>query len=326
MEKNFDKIWHAFLINPAAGPENCEREIRKGVRDFFGHQKTNRVTFFLSRHKGDVEKEIRELHRRVIGENFDELLIYACGGDGMLSEVVNGVMRLENRDRIAITHIPKGFENDFIRNFSNPSAFSDIGLFGNRKNTQEFFVDVFKVNDRFCINSCSFGLDARIENGVQELRKKKNRSEKIVYPASLSIEMLKDIKRHMIISICDSEGKTLRIEGDFAMACFCNGGWVEGELHPIPQARINDGAVDLLIVRETGKLKALSLLRHCRDGGCERFTKDFVEKYHIVHAKVITNELEPVCIDGEIYMYGDTTIDVVPKALKFFTPKNTWIH
>ena len=325
MEKNTIKTWHAFLINPAAGPESCEGEIRRGINGYFHHSKSNKITIFASKYKGDVVKEIHNLYEAVIKEGFQELLLYACGGDGMLSEVVNGVMKLENHDRIAITHIPKGFENDFVRNFSNPGAFSDMGLFGSRKNIREFNVDVLKVNDRYCINSCSFGLDARIEYRAQELRKKRRIPEKLIYPASTAIELAKNIKTHMCVTVRNAQGKSSNVDGDYMLACFCNGGWIEGRLHPIPQAEINDGAIDLLTIRKIGRMKVLSLLKECKVGRYEQ-VRDFADEYHIVHAKVITYQLEPVCIDGDVYWFGDTTIDVIPKALKFFAPKSTWIH
>ena len=44
----------------------------------------------------------------------EPLRVYACGGDGTLNEVVNGAAGL---DHVAVTNVPKGTGNDFLKIF-----------------------------------------------------------------------------------------------------------------------------------------------------------------------------------------------------------------
>ncbi len=50
--------------------------------------------------------------------------IYACGGDGTVNEVANGVYGHANA---ALGVIPIGSGNDLIRNFGGPKAGNDGG-------------------------------------------------------------------------------------------------------------------------------------------------------------------------------------------------------
>lgn len=315
--------WHVFLINPAAGPKSCENEVKKDIGRYFSKTKNHKVTFFTSKKQGDIKTEASVLTRLAEVEGF-QLFLYACGGDGTLNEVVNGVMSAENHEHVAITHIPRGSGNDFVKNFSNPAAFFDISSFSADKSIQEIDVDLIKVNSRYCINICSFGFDARIGTDVSKFRRSLLFSKKSAYVASAVHNTFKGIEKNMIIRLETTDGEKISLNQGMTLACFCNGGWYGGGFHPIPEADINDGILDALLVRGTNRLMVAALIKEYGEGNFEKLG-NLAQNYHIRCAKIITNELEPVNIDGELMMSGDTTIEIVPKAIKFFAPKSTWI-
>lgn len=53
----------------------------------------------------------------------DSLRFYACGGDGTLHEVINGIFGFEH---VQAAVIPSGTGNDFVRNFTNQEYFTQI--------------------------------------------------------------------------------------------------------------------------------------------------------------------------------------------------------
>ena len=57
--------------------------------------------------------EARKIAERAAAEGAPARL-YACGGDGTLNEVVNGAA---GHDFLAVTNVPKGTGNDFLKLF-----------------------------------------------------------------------------------------------------------------------------------------------------------------------------------------------------------------
>mgnify|MGYP001705535948 CR=1 FL=1 len=62
---------------------------------------------------------------RAAAERGEPVRIYACGGDGTLNEAVNGAAGFANA---AVTNVPKGTGNDFLKIFGADyrSRFSDL--------------------------------------------------------------------------------------------------------------------------------------------------------------------------------------------------------
>ena len=95
---------HLFIINPAAGKKETTAQLEKQLeRLSFEHQ------VVYTEAAGDAQRIAAEA--AATGE---PLRIYACGGDGTLNEVVNGAA---GHEHVAITCVPKGTGNDFLKVF-----------------------------------------------------------------------------------------------------------------------------------------------------------------------------------------------------------------
>ena len=95
---------HLFIINPAAGrPESTARLETLLSRLSFPHE----VAY--TREAGDAQRLAATAVR-----TGGPVRIYACGGDGTLNEVVNGAAGFDNA---AVTCVPKGTGNDFLKLF-----------------------------------------------------------------------------------------------------------------------------------------------------------------------------------------------------------------
>ena len=95
---------HLFIINPAAGrPESTARLEALLSRLSFPHE----VAY--TREAGDAQRLAATAVR-----TGGPVRIYACGGDGTLNEVVNGAAGFDNA---AVTCVPKGTGNDFLKLF-----------------------------------------------------------------------------------------------------------------------------------------------------------------------------------------------------------------
>ena len=77
---------HIFIINPAAGKRNCTAELMgmaKGLEARHGLQ----VECILTKSPGHATQVVGH-----IAASGEAVRFYACGGDGTINEVANGVI------------------------------------------------------------------------------------------------------------------------------------------------------------------------------------------------------------------------------------------
>ena len=93
-----------LAINPHAGKSAMKNKLMSVVQRFT--QGGYEVTVFTTQRAGQLPEYIREN-----AERFD--LVVCSGGDGTMSETVNGLMHCENPPRLG--YIPAGSTNDYAR-------------------------------------------------------------------------------------------------------------------------------------------------------------------------------------------------------------------
>ena len=99
---------HIFIINPAAGKKDNRQRVyamADALRDKHGLD----VECMLTQSQGHAISLTRS-----IAETGEAVRFYACGGDGTAHEVANGIAGFDNA---AMTVIPIGTGNDFLKNF-----------------------------------------------------------------------------------------------------------------------------------------------------------------------------------------------------------------
>ena len=99
---------HIFIINPSAGKNDSRQRIytmAEALREKHGLD----VQCMLTASVGHAAALARGL-----AESGEEVRLYACGGDGTVNEVANGIAGYANA---AMTCIPIGTGNDFLKNF-----------------------------------------------------------------------------------------------------------------------------------------------------------------------------------------------------------------
>ena len=310
---------HVFIVNPEAGPENCVFEIAAFAKQI----KENGYPLCdlkVAKHFGDVERFAKEATDEATDANFT--VIYACGGDGTLNLAVNGVMRGKFPRRVAVTHIPRGSGNDFIKSFARPELFPKT-----HQELDAFFsneilikpVDLLKVNDRYCINICSVGLDARIANGMNEFRKSSLLGGKMAYHASVAKNLFKDAVQTYGIEIDGGVFFT-----NLLMICVCNGSWYGGSYNPVPTAKPDDGIMDILLVNQMSKISMPFVIGDYKKGNFA-YHPNLISHYTTSNeVRISPFKLECVNMDGEISTAGEVRVNLVPKAINFLAPKKAW--
>ena len=292
---------HLFIINPAAGKRESTAKLEQLLTGLsFEHE----VRY--TGQAGDAKRFAAEA--AALGE---PVRIYACGGDGTLNEVVNGAA---GHGHVAVTCVPKGTGNDFLKVFGENyrELFYDLEALAVGPQTP---FDVLDCNGRLGIDVVCCGADARIGAGVHKYKNWRFVSGMGAYCLSLVENvLLKGLNRPMKVKMSDIDWK-----GDTAIICICNGRHYGGGFMPVPDAMPDDGLLDMLLI------PGISLLTFARLVG--KYAKGLYKNYpELIWARrgrevTFTAEEDNVTvIDGEVVHGREFTVRLSEKKLNFFYP------
>lgn len=298
---------HIFLVNPAAGKEDptpaAERAAAQLENMLGEHCKLQ-----ISRAPGELTKLAKKA-----GAAGDEVRLYACGGDGTFHEVVAGAMEFPN---VAVTCLPLGSGNDFIKQFPNPEAFFQTERFGD---TVEKRLDLMDVSGSVAVNVCSVGFDARIGTQIDRYRRLPLLSGPRAYWASVVVNLIRGVVKPCRVELPDG----LVMDEDMTLACVCNGSWYGGSFHPVPEADSSDGLLDVLLVKKVSRWTVARVIAAYQKGRYADYP-ELISHYQTTRLRIQTPEKEPVNLDGELIHSRDITIELLPGKLRFFGPAAAW--
>ena len=267
----------------------------------------------------------------------DAILLF--GGDGTLHRHLPQLVRL----RLPVLIVPRGSGNDFaraigIRNLrhalsawqqfcqaSNNSRDVDLGLITQlstqvtgpgsmRLETKSFSYWVPNKSYYFaCIGSV--GLDAEIARRANELPRwvRSHGGYVLALPRTLA----KFKARQMTITVAEN-GHPSTFEPRYSqptfLAAFANTPVYGGGMKIAPQAQMDDGHLDVCIVRKLKKLKLLSFFPTVYFG--RHLKRPEVDYFRATRVQVETEAGANVFADGEYVCRTPIEIGVAPKALK----------
>ena len=297
---------HIFIINPTAGKTDSRQKIydmAESLRQKHGLD----VQCILTKKQGHATELAKKLC-----ETGETLRFYACGGDGTVNEVANGIIGYDNA---AMTVIPVGTGNDFLKNFGD-----DMEKFRDAENLwdgPQFPMDAIDVNGRVALTIACSGIDARVARDVHKYSESPLLDGKGSYIYSLAVNFLfKGIGTHWTITLDD-----VTTEGDWSLLSVCNGRYYGGGFMPVAEARMDDGVLNTLVVREVNRRTFLKFVGPYARGEYAKFP----EYAHCSCPKVVHIHSEKpdivTCLDGESVVNSDVTIKLHDKKLNFFGPE-----
>lgn len=223
----------------------------------------------------------------------DENIIYAVGGDGTLSEVLNGVIGTKNKIGI----IPTGSGNDFYR------TVKELGK-------AEIESDVGVVNGKYFLNIACVGIDAEVANNVP-LMKKKNVKVKNLYTASILYTFT-----HFKFKQLHFKSQEKDEKGNFTILSICNGRYYGGGYNISPKASLEDNYFDVYYINKLRLPSIINLLLKLKKGKLEQ---DKRTNHFKTNNITVTSE-EPIRfnVDGETIENTKFEIKIIPKAIKIY--------
>ena len=294
---------HLFIINPAAGKYDHTEELKTKI-DLVCKEHNLIYEIRVSEKPGDCTAFTKEA-----AGSGEECRVYACGGDGTLNEVVCGAAGAAN---LAVTHFPCGSGNDFIKNFNEPAAFSDLNRL---LDAEEAVLDLIQVGDAYSLSICSIGIDARVGTEIQIYKRLPLISGKGAYNLSTIVNLIKGIHHHYIVEL---NGETF--DDRFTMICVCNGRYYGGGYCPVPEAVPDDGKLEVLLVNKVSRLQVAGIIGKYKEGRYADYPKVF-RRFSTDRVLIRCDREEVVNLDGEARWGKDVEIKLSENKLRFFYPK-----
>ena len=292
---------HLFIINPAAGKKDSTARLEQLLS---GLSVPHEVVY--TKGAGDAEVIARQA-----AQQGEPVRIYACGGDGTLNEVVNGAAGYDNA---AITCVPKGTGNDFLKIFGADYRTLFYDLEALVQGPQKAF-DLIDCNGKLGIDVVCVGVDARIGADVHRYKNWKFVSGIGAYILALLENVL---FKGLSMPIAGKMGETVWDEKT-TLLCICNGRHYGGGFNPVPEAMPDDGVLDMLLIR---KIDLLTLARVIGKYAKGRYKElpHLVTDYHGREVTYSSTEELTTVVDGEVMRGKEFTVRLSEYKVNFFYP------
>lgn len=315
---------HLIVLNSKAGKSKDSEAFEKEVQEAF-----KGLDFEIYYTEGP-RKVIPFLHKYLSEHAKDTVRVYACGGDGTIHEVVNGIVGHDNAE-LAVLAVGTG--NDFVKIYSEEKDYDSIVT--NKTGAKRFLsfeklingtieeIDISKVTGPsleepwYSNNVVNFGFDAIVgaKGNENKLKGKKNPYG----PAAIIPAILGGRFNNIIVK---ADGEQLN-KKKLLLSSLSQGQWVGGEYHASPKSDNKDGLIDVVV------LKCMSLARLMI-----QYFGPYTKGEHLDNPKLLkriiyrrAKEVEiigtkdfNICVDGEILKGPSFKVECMPKAIKFVVP------
>lgn len=300
---------HIFVINPVAGKMDPAQLLTPPIKAAAADHPEEDVEIYITKGVGDACRYVRS-----VCESYEKpVRFYACGGDGTINSVVNGLVGFSHAE---LGLIPCGSGNDFVKNYPDRDFFNISAQLESKAHS----IDLLKVNDSFSINITNIGLDSDAADYMSRFKRLPLVTGKMAYNLGLLYSVCLPIGHNMKITLND--GETV-LEGRFMLAVAANGQYYGGHFRCAPLATLTDGLIDVCLIKKISRLRIPSLLSIYESGqhvDNEKF-KD-VASYHKCRKMIIEAD-HPISLarDGEIDHAARIEIELIPNALMCSIPK-----
>ena len=297
---------HIFIVNPKAGKKDQTTRIYEMADRLRERHGLDCACMLTDRPGGATEMARR------IAESGQEVRFYACGGDGTIHEVAQGIAGFANA---AMTCIPCGTGNDFLKNFGPDAVkFADAE---NLWDGEVFPLDLIDCNGNICLTIACNGVDARVADSVHRYSGTPLLSGRGSYLASVVMNvLLRPIARKWEV-IIDGVPQG----GEFSLVSMCNGRYYGGGSTPVPEARMDDGILHTVIIKKIGKSTFARLFGPYSDGKYRELPPDLIQVVTAGEVRIRADEDIVTCLDGECFRSREVVMKLSDKKLNFFGPK-----
>lgn len=284
-----------FIINPVSGigrQKSIEEYINAGI-----DRSKGQFEIVYTLHKGHAF----EISSEAAGK-YD--IVVAVGGDGTVNETGRGLIGSET----VLGIIPTGSGNGLARHMEIPFRIANaVKALNNPLITP---IDVISMNGYYALNMAGIGFDAHISHMFAT---KRNRGP-LAYMQLITKEFSKYKVGRYKMTI---DGHSRELEA--FLISFANSTQYGNNIHIAPQAKVDDGLIDICLIREFPKYTAPALLFSMIDMSIDQNKYDSIIK--APHVSIEYHKDLQGHVDGEPVMLGrQVEVGILPLAVKVASP------
>lgn len=306
MSKRRKNVKTIFVINPKAGTGDEIETLKAKVQELSSKYECEAV---VTENSGKAT----EFVKNTLSENPDkEYRFVACGGDGTINSVFTGAIGFKNA---SVSVYPCGSGNDFVKvfgaeNFSDPEAIINAPV---RR------LDALKVGSYYSFNVTNFGFDTTVAITINKEREKTGHGDKNAYTKGVMTALAKAMRNKGKVW---ADGELLNESGKFLLCTCANGQYVGGSFKCAPRASVDDGLIEVCVIKPITRIKFVTILDTYTKGEhleakntAKIVTYRQAKKIHVEGPDGFAYSL-----DGEIIYSNNFDIEIVPDALSLAVP------
>lgn len=309
---------YAFIVNPASGQGKHGNGLVPEIEKLIDAHPDKDINIYYTQGEKDATVVADCLAKEADGD----IVIFACGGDGTIQEVVNGVY---GHDNAYLSVIPVGSGNDFARALGG-------GLKEGKKylnleshlDANSVKIDLIKMSweengetkSRLVDNGINIGFDGNTCIVASEYKKLPGVSGTGAYILAVAKELIKKDGENLHIT---ADGQEF-FNGPLLLATVANGGFCGGGFESCPKADLSDGLLELMAINDMTRINFVSLVPKYKAG--KIFDLNNKDNRFFTYTQAKTIVIEPnaaptmkFVADGEMYETGKLTIEVLPQAI-----------
>lgn len=303
---------YIFIINPFAGPRNAEEFIKSEVKKALeSSSKEYEIEFYVTSAPGDATDYVS----RYADEHPNlDICFIACGGDGTVYEVTNGVV---GRDNAYMCVYPCGSGNDYVKYYGGREPFFDIlGIFEGSVRD----VDVMRIDDKYSINICNFGFESAVADCISTVKRLPVIGGNNAYYTGIAKAIFTSMKNKCKVY---ADGELLNPDGTILLCTLGNGAYVGGSFNCSPKSDNTDGLMEVCLVKPINIVRFVSLIPYYEQGthlDSDKF-KDILIYRRAKTVKIESPKEFKLTLDGEIVKCNQATVENIHGGIHFIVPK-----
>jgi YegS/Rv2252/BmrU family lipid kinase len=293
-----------FLVNPISGTRTKEKLIA------FITEKVTGAGLLFTVDYTNATGNYTLLKEKVIADRFTDIVI--VGGDGSVNQVVQAFATL----RVRFGILPVGSGNGLARAAGIPTKIKRALQVIIEGNTMQ--VDAFTINDTFSCMLSGLGFDAQVAHNFA----RKAKRGLFNYTKESLLHFFKAQPYGFEIKLPEFSFFT-----DAFLISIANSNQFGNNVTIAPQAKLNDGLLDVIVVQKMHKVKLpYAILKQLSGNNKMQQLVEDMEHKNIVYfqtpsLEISNKQLAPLHIDGEAVASAQhLRVKVLPNYFTLFVP------
>lgn len=310
MKSQYQTVKTHIIINPLSAAGKTGRKWKSHLSAI-----ENRIGKNYSIHFARSQHDATYSARQAIKKGCE--LMIAVGGDGTFNEAVNGFFedgRIINPE-CALGIINSGTGQGFAQSLGLKNSFDfQLDAISQRRfkiidiGRITFMNPVREFAERYFINECQIGIGGRVVKNVAT--KYKRFGGKFAFGLIAFLTALSDKSSQFTYKINDSPEISASLHG----MVVGNGAYMGGGMMLTPNAKNDDGVLDVLSIKEQSVLRRIMNLSKVHSG--KHITSPKFSYQPCISLSIISHDDVPIAADGEILGTTPCSISILPHVLR----------